>query len=84
MALRQPERIDWPWLAGVSVRMAGIILLGMLLAAGVDAFLALIGGVFPLMDGWARRLESGSRTLLHLTALATAILYGLLSARRAG
>lgn len=84
MTTRHSDPIDWPWLAGTGVRVAGIIPVGMLLAAGLDPLLALVGGSVPSTADWASRLASGGRTLLHQTAPATAILYGLLSAGRAG
>lgn len=81
MATMESEPVKWRWLVGVSLRMAGIILIGLLLGAGIDAFPALIGSIVPLSAEWAHTFTTGGQTLVHLTALATAILYGILATR---
>lgn len=81
MVAKTSDSIDWPWLVSVGVRMAGIILIGMFFGAALDAFLALIGGGIPITDDWAYHIESAGKTFFQLTALAIAILYGILSAR---
>lgn len=80
MATMASKPVEWRWFFGVSLRMAGIILIGLLLGAGIDGFLALLGGIVPLSSDWAHTLTTGGQTLVQLTALATAILYGILAA----